>query len=1027
MVGRRRPRSPAPILARGGEQGGNGGFVEVSGKQTLAYTGLADLRATNGSFGALLLDPLNFTVGGTPGPNNMSVGDLTTALNNGDVFITNNSGTGPGDITVMASFGINPGQVWTEPTKLTISAFRDIIINDGVTISNQHGGKMDLRADNTGSGSGTIVFQQFTSGSRVDWTASTGTLAFYYNSTSFPNQTTDFTPAGQGGGTRGVTTNSAVQNQFVPYVLVNNLTQLQNMTLSGNFALGNSNINGGAFTGFTGTFTGNFDGQDNTISNLTVTGPSMFGSNAGTIKNLTIDGINIAASANNQKIGVLVGENQTSGKIIDVMVNNSSVDGLSFTGISAGLMAGQNLGLISNGYVQGSVTIGDGSMNTGWNYAGGLAGINVGTINEQSNADVTVLAGTNAFVGGLVGLNGNLMSAPAVIENSSAEGTVTATGYNVAVGGLVGFNAPGAKIYDSNAVGNVTASGSVPPANTGPDCMPDCRQVLAGGLVGENQGEIASIQSPYMTFAQGNVSVGSNAIGGGFVGVNNGIITDAAATGDVTGLAGTPLSANDFDTYTALGGFAGFNRGLTSGSIAGGSVGTLGVERLEIGGFVAHNSGTINTSQFAGGAVSAGNFSQAGGFAGSGEDNCGNCAPPNADGTSFYNTNTISNSAVATAVTVGDNSLAGGFIGSGSTILNSHAIGGSVIGGMNSVLGGFVGAHNIGGQIYASTVNDVTVNANGPYTWAGGFVGYNGGDINASHVIGGLLTANSYSTVGGFAAVNIGLIDQNSSTYNHFINALNNNVVGAFTGANFGKLDTINVTMADVTINSNNVFGTVVGANAHFTHFNNNFVPPTIQGSTFPTGTFANVQTSGNLHETGTGNTPGFPFVGQQFPSQLPSYPSILANCNDAMCGIFNNGVLGAPPGYGNDHPQIPNVVQAPPNLPPNHAPPQPPGNLIQLANFNPTPPTPPGGGPGLRPPVGPQNTPGLNPASLAPVLPQRPTCGVGGSCTSFASLLPPGQFIPNQVVVQIPQNISQQNVQQILAQMGSRCSARSR
>src|SRR5262245_10581425 len=36
------------ITARGGEQGGDGGFAEVSGKQKLDYTGLVDLRAPNG-------------------------------------------------------------------------------------------------------------------------------------------------------------------------------------------------------------------------------------------------------------------------------------------------------------------------------------------------------------------------------------------------------------------------------------------------------------------------------------------------------------------------------------------------------------------------------------------------------------------------------------------------------------------------------------------------------------------------------------------------------------------------------------------------------------------------------------------------------------------------------------------------------------------------------------------------------------------------------------------------------------------
>ena len=50
------------IFARGGEQGGNGGFVEVSGKQQLAFTGSVNTLAPQGTAGTLLLDPYNITI-----------------------------------------------------------------------------------------------------------------------------------------------------------------------------------------------------------------------------------------------------------------------------------------------------------------------------------------------------------------------------------------------------------------------------------------------------------------------------------------------------------------------------------------------------------------------------------------------------------------------------------------------------------------------------------------------------------------------------------------------------------------------------------------------------------------------------------------------------------------------------------------------------------------------------------------------------------------------------------------------------
>jgi filamentous hemagglutinin family protein len=51
------------IQARGGSEAGDGGLVEVSGKQALLFNGLVDAGAAYGNAGSLLLDPYDFTIG----------------------------------------------------------------------------------------------------------------------------------------------------------------------------------------------------------------------------------------------------------------------------------------------------------------------------------------------------------------------------------------------------------------------------------------------------------------------------------------------------------------------------------------------------------------------------------------------------------------------------------------------------------------------------------------------------------------------------------------------------------------------------------------------------------------------------------------------------------------------------------------------------------------------------------------------------------------------------------------------------
>jgi filamentous hemagglutinin family protein len=62
------------IWARGGESSGNGGFVEVSGRDTLIFRGTADVSANHGRVGEILLDPENIIiVDGRGGTNDAEV------------------------------------------------------------------------------------------------------------------------------------------------------------------------------------------------------------------------------------------------------------------------------------------------------------------------------------------------------------------------------------------------------------------------------------------------------------------------------------------------------------------------------------------------------------------------------------------------------------------------------------------------------------------------------------------------------------------------------------------------------------------------------------------------------------------------------------------------------------------------------------------------------------------------------------------------------------------------------------------
>jgi PKD repeat protein len=199
-------------------------------------------------------------------------------------------------------------------------------------------------------------------------------------------------------------------NLDADYVLVNDL----NETTAGYETVAGPNANGGNGFDPIGGFNASFDGQGNSVANLTIDRP------------------------NENNVG-LFGSTSGAAVIEEVILTGATVDGSDFVG---GLVGLNDQGTMSNSLASGAV---DGSSNVG-----GLVGFNFeGTV---SNSLASGAVNGTEVVGGVVG--GNLEG---TVSNSSASGAVNGT---EVVGGLVGENF-GGTVSNASASGAVTGSSNV--------------------------------------------------------------------------------------------------------------------------------------------------------------------------------------------------------------------------------------------------------------------------------------------------------------------------------------------------------------------------------------------------------------------------------------------------------------------------------------------------------------------------------------------------------------------------------------
>ncbi|WP_322745265.1 filamentous hemagglutinin N-terminal domain-containing protein [Coleofasciculus sp. LEGE 07081] len=193
------------ITARGGEYSGDGGFVEVSGKDSLIFDGTVNTSAANGNFGTLLLDPKNIAI----------IGDGSPDDGDDDGSLENALGTDPNAATaeVLASepptggtFQIYESELegMSGDTNIILEATNNISVNDlpdDELLFKPGSGSLTFTADADDDGSGAFIMNDSADviraeGRSIDISGASLLVGYIDTSTSGDGGTIDLTSSG---------------------------------------------------------------------------------------------------------------------------------------------------------------------------------------------------------------------------------------------------------------------------------------------------------------------------------------------------------------------------------------------------------------------------------------------------------------------------------------------------------------------------------------------------------------------------------------------------------------------------------------------------------------------------------------------------------------------------------------------------------------------------------------------------------------------------------------------------------------
>ncbi|MCX7261228.1 MAG: filamentous hemagglutinin N-terminal domain-containing protein, partial [Burkholderiales bacterium] len=524
------------ISAKGGEQGGNGGFIETSASHLkIANAARVSTLAPQGQAGNWLLDPNDFEVSST---GNISGSTLSTLLASGNVTLQAGTGTD----TSSAKFG----NVSTTGTKGDINIYDAVSWNaNSLTLNagyNINVGSSSATGSLNVTGSGSLNLNP--SSSSVTGYTTGGAVLMGMASSPTSGLTGGYLSAGSFGagaatgfnGQINVSTSGTVKISNTTYSVINSEAGFVGIASGGNYVMGSQlGFNTVYTAAVVASFGGKLNGFGHVISGLNINNASasgyigLFASSNGHVSNLGLSGSIVGPSW----VGAIAG--YTNGLVISRSYSTVAVTGAGGVGGLVGLAQPVT---ISESY---STASNGGSM-------GGLVGFLYGGTITSSYATGAIrgVSGT----GGLVGS----MQNNSHITNSFATGDVIATQSNKdSFGGLVGYVPNG----DNKTITKSYATGAVR-NNTGVTGT-----TYRGGLIGNlGTGTNVNIADNYWNTTANpsfNVSTGGTGIGT----VNSGI---SALTTSQMKSASSFSSAfgNTSGSFTAASGW-GYQSGVNGG------------------------------------------------------------------------------------------------------------------------------------------------------------------------------------------------------------------------------------------------------------------------------------------------------------------------------------------------------------------------------------------------------------------------------------------------------------------------------